>query len=500
MSEKRVRATRGSPERHPGSKWCILAKDKSFGAGALIVDCDGEQALPVFSGEGEAEMFVWLGGAFEDGWRVRASSAGELVSILYGPCAGVGRVALDPSPEMTAEAIRLVSVSRGRFVSWIIYSSRSYSPGSASQRSGCGEAPLSVIGRAGKYLRAARGAFGRMAAPEKPAGAPDAPGVRSTEASPKPPKEGFRPDVEGLRAVAVGVVLLYHAGVPFAPGGYVGVDVFFVISGFLITGLLIRELEKTDKISLTRFYSRRAKRLLPLTVVVLAFVVHGGGWRSGERGEFPSWDAWLAEESYVVFDIDYRLSPPPTWQTAPADVACAVGWVKENSARYNVDPERIALMGRSAGGQLALLTAYGEGRVAPTPGCAARKVKDTGVDAIAAFYPPTDLSRLSYLGYLPGVDLFLGGSVASVAGRYRDLSPVTHVDSTDPPTFLAYGGDDRIVPPEQSELLGERLRKAGVTHRLVELPWANHTFDFLWGGWGSQITRSALEEFLEEHL
>jgi len=73
--------------------------------------------------------------------------------------------------------------------------------------------------------------------------------------------------------VAVGAVLLYHAGVPFAPGGYVGVDVFFVISGFLITGLLLRELEKTGTVALGRFYSRRAKRLLPLTVVVLAFVV-----------------------------------------------------------------------------------------------------------------------------------------------------------------------------------------------------------------------------------
>ena len=73
--------------------------------------------------------------------------------------------------------------------------------------------------------------------------------------------------------MAVGAVLLYHAGVPFAPGGYVGVDVFFVISGFLITGLLLRELEKTGTLSVARFYSRRAKRLLPLTVVVLAFVV-----------------------------------------------------------------------------------------------------------------------------------------------------------------------------------------------------------------------------------
>ncbi len=81
--------------------------------------------------------------------------------------------------------------------------------------------------------------------------------------------KGYRPDIEGLRAVAVLLVLLYHAGLPFLPGGFVGVDVFFVISGFLITGLLIRELEQHGKVSLSRFYARRAKRLLPATAVVL---------------------------------------------------------------------------------------------------------------------------------------------------------------------------------------------------------------------------------------
>ncbi len=102
---------------------------------------------------------------------------------------------------------------------------------------------------------------------------PNAEGGRTHPGSePASGKGGFRPDVEGLRAVAVLAVLLYHAGVPFAGGGYVGVDVFFVISGFLITGLLVRELEKTGTLSLARFYSRRAKRLLPLTVVVLAVV------------------------------------------------------------------------------------------------------------------------------------------------------------------------------------------------------------------------------------
>jgi len=129
---------------------------------------------------------------------------------------------------------------------------------------------MSVIGGAGTYLRAGRSAFGRIGASARPADTTD---KSAAKMGPKPRKEGFRPDVEGLRAVAVGAVLLYHAGVPFARGGYVGVDVFFVISGFLITGLLVGELEKADRISLGRFYSRRAKRLLPSTVVVLAFVI-----------------------------------------------------------------------------------------------------------------------------------------------------------------------------------------------------------------------------------
>ncbi len=75
-----------------------------------------------------------------------------------------------------------------------------------------------------------------------------------------------------MRAVAIGAVLLCHAGLPFFAGGYVGVDVFFVVSGFLITRLLLGELEGTGRISLRRFYARRARRLLPLSAVLLASV------------------------------------------------------------------------------------------------------------------------------------------------------------------------------------------------------------------------------------
>ncbi|WP_083653048.1 acyltransferase family protein [Serinicoccus sp. CNJ-927] len=78
-----------------------------------------------------------------------------------------------------------------------------------------------------------------------------------------------RPDIEGMRAIAVLLVLLYHAGVPWLPGGYTGVDVFFVVSGYVITGLLLREATGTGRVDLSRFWARRARRLLPASMLVL---------------------------------------------------------------------------------------------------------------------------------------------------------------------------------------------------------------------------------------
>jgi len=84
---------------------------------------------------------------------------------------------------------------------------------------------------------------------------------------------GFRPDIEGVRAVAMSCALLAHGGVAVAAGGYVGVDMFYVISGFLITGLLMREVEKRGTIDLVNFYARRARRLLPMATLVVGATV-----------------------------------------------------------------------------------------------------------------------------------------------------------------------------------------------------------------------------------
>ena len=100
----------------------------------LTVDCGGDEALPVFSHEEEAELFLSLGGV-GDGWRVRESAAGEIVSLLFGPCAGVGSVALDPSPLMAPEMLGLVRLGRDRFLDLIVAPGRERSlPGSGWTR------------------------------------------------------------------------------------------------------------------------------------------------------------------------------------------------------------------------------------------------------------------------------------------------------------------------------------------------------------------------------
>jgi peptidoglycan/LPS O-acetylase OafA/YrhL len=93
------------------------------------------------------------------------------------------------------------------------------------------------------------------------------------QARSKPSERRFRPDIEGLRAFAVAMVVLYHAGAGWLPGGYVGVDVFFVLSGFLITGILFREADQRGVVSISGFYARRARRILPASILVIVATV-----------------------------------------------------------------------------------------------------------------------------------------------------------------------------------------------------------------------------------
>src|SRR4029079_86749 len=88
----------------------------------------------------------------------------------------------------------------------------------------------------------------------------------------------FRPDIEGIRGVAILLVVGFHAGIRALAGGFVGVDVFFVLSGFLITGLLAREVASAGDVDFQAFYPRRARRLLPALLVVLVAILGLSLW------------------------------------------------------------------------------------------------------------------------------------------------------------------------------------------------------------------------------
>jgi peptidoglycan/LPS O-acetylase OafA/YrhL len=121
----------------------------------------------------------------------------------------------------------------------------------------------------------------------------------------------FRPDIEGLRAVAIVAVLLCHAGVPAAAGGYVGVDVFFVISGYLITRLLLGELDRTGTASIPRFYARRIRRLLPLsalllaTVAVLSFIIFSPVRADEVAHDLVACATWTANWHFAAQSVNY---------------------------------------------------------------------------------------------------------------------------------------------------------------------------------------------------
>ncbi len=137
------------------------------------------------------------------------------------------------------------------------------------------------------------------------------------EAGTAPGDRRFRPDIQGLRALSILLVVLFHAGIPGISGGYVGVDVFFVISGFVITGVLLREREATRRTSILNFYGRRARRIIPAASLVIIVTVvaafHSLGSLTGhETAVDGQWAAvFLANFHFASSATNYLASQQP---------------------------------------------------------------------------------------------------------------------------------------------------------------------------------------------
>lgn len=222
-------------------------------------------------------------------------------------------------------------------------------------------------------------------------------------------------------------------------------------------------------------------------------IVHGGGWNTGEPSQLPEWSRQLAAMGYCVASTGYRLAPKFHWAAQREDVAAALIYLKAHAAELDIDPSRFVLLGRSAGGQIALDTAY--------------TLRDPAIRGCIASYSPTDMN-FSYwtgkendmLGSRPLVRGLMGGPPEGLSALYHDASPLDFVGAETPPTLLIHGTRDEVVWVRHSERLRDRLEQAGRPVFLLELPWATHGFDVISRGPGAQLELYAMAWFLRSTL
>jgi len=194
--------------------------------------------------------------------------------------------------------------------------------------------------------------------------------------------------------------------------------------------------------------------------------VHGGRWRAGNRTDASSIKvAQWAEFGFFAMSIDYRLvggSPAP----APyVDMRCAIRWLHAHAADYGVDPERVYLIGQSAGGHMVSMAAtLGDGQYPKVGGWDQARSDVRGVISVAGAY---DLNTLSWGNLWTPVS-------GDVEEARRVASPMTHVSASTKPTLVIHSDDDKSVPVQQAADFVEKLKAAGVMHRYVHYTDRGH--------------------------
>ena len=229
----------------------------------------------------------------------------------------------------------------------------------------------------------------------------------------------------------------------------------------------------------------------PATALPLVVMIHGGSWRGGSRRDLPDLNRYLAARGFAVAAVSYRFAPADPHPAASNDIHAAIQFLKSNASRLGIDPTRIALIGRSAGGQLALLEGY-TGR-------------DPAIRGVAALYAPSDQlfgyqnpSNPRVLNSTLVLESYLAGNPKTKPDAYRTASPINFVSRSTVPTLLIHGDKDELVWVRQSERLDAKLAAAHRPHFFLRLPWATHGCDYNFNGPCGQISTYAIEIFLGE--
>ena len=239
----------------------------------------------------------------------------------------------------------------------------------------------------------------------------------------------------------------------------------------------------------------------PAPVVVFA---HGGGWMHGDPSQAAGNALHFARRGVATIALSYRLAPAHRFPAPLDDVRRGLRYVRMHATELGIDPDRIALMGLSAGAHLVMLAHLVRGvtGLAPTFGDTTLEGVSEEVRAVIAHYGPYDLSRRAVLP--PELDMI--GALLGPRGEDPDwvqlASPLHHVANTGStaPVLLVHGTRDTLVSHRESERLHHALTAAGKRSELLLLDGAPHAFQIDWRGRANQQANAAMDVFLGLHL
>ena len=231
----------------------------------------------------------------------------------------------------------------------------------------------------------------------------------------------------------------------------------------------------------------------PFPVVVF---LHGRGWREGDRTDMDTLVEGIARLGYVGVTIEYRLVPLAHFPAQVQDCKTAIRWLRAHAAQYRIDPDRIAVVGFSAGAHLAAMLGVTT---------SADGLEGTGslgessrVQAVVSFFGPTDFTTRDWPADLEREVIvpFLGARYADEPEVYRRASPITYVTKDSAPFLFFHGAKDALVPIDQSRRLAAKLQAAGVYARVVAFEPEGHGFTDA----TNQVAMRQMLEFLGERF
>ena len=227
----------------------------------------------------------------------------------------------------------------------------------------------------------------------------------------------------------------------------------------------------------------------PATRSPAVSLIHGGGWIGGDKAAAREFNigTTLAAAGYVCASVDYKLDGDDRWPRNLFDCKNAVRFLRANAAKYQIDEDRIGVIGGSAGGHLALMVAYTSDVAELTPGAGDSPYANVSdrVSCVVDLYGITDpctRHKTDEQGNpLPGTikacALFPNTTPQSHPDAWRLAAPIAHVAANTVPTLIVHGTADTTVDCDQATQLAEKLQAAGVEHELILLDGIGHTFD-----------------------